>query len=287
MTIDDPTEIAAVYRDDARLEPLIGPGGMFEVEPVVVDGVALRDFVRSPRTVLDIFDMGTAHEALVHVVYQDERHTFEAVRRHARSLARELQDTFGVKAGDRVAICMRNLPEYPVAVWAAALCGAILTPMNSWWVGGELAYALTDAGAAVAILDDERADRLVEHGRPDGVTVVGVRGADADVAFEDLAVGAPVDPEAIVRPGRDDVIAMLYTSGTTGHPKGALLTNRSMTANIWNMAFANLREALISERAPAPPVQPASLSVGPLFHIGGMTAILAAPMGGAKLVFMH
>jgi len=287
MTVDDATEVAAVYRDDPRLEPLIGPGGMFEVEPVVVDGLVLRDFVRAPKSVLDVFDMGTNHLDLVHVVYQDERDTFGEVRRRALSVARELQDTFGVQPGDRVAICMRNLPEYPVAVWGAALCGAIVTPMNSWWVGAELAYALEDAGARVAVLDDERVDRLSDHGCPDGVTVIGVRGASGDVALEDLVNGPAIDPDAVVRLGRDDIIAMLYTSGTTGRPKGALLTNRGMMANVWNMAFGSAREALITGRPPAPAVQPASLSVGPLFHIGGMTAIFAGPMGGAKLVFMH
>ncbi len=289
MSTDSPrgTRPAAIYRDDPRLEPLIGPGAMFEVEPVVIDGVPLRDFVRAPKTVLDVFDMGTNHADLVHVVYQDERHTFGQVRQRALSTARELQDTFGVRAGDRVAICMRNLPEYPVAVWAAALCGAIVTPMNSWWVGAELAYAIDNAGARVVVLDHERVERLLDHGRPEGVTLIGVRGAAGDVAFEDLVGGTAIEADRIVRLGPDDIIAMLFTSGTTGHPKGALLTNRGMMANVWNMAFGNAREALISGRPPAPARQPASLSVGPLFHIGGMTAIFSSPMGGAKLVFMH
>jgi acyl-CoA synthetase (AMP-forming)/AMP-acid ligase II len=116
---------------------------------------------------------------------------------------------------------------------------------------------------------------------------VGVRASAAEVAFDDLVTGAPISDDRVVRPGRDDVIAMLYTSGTTGRPKGALLTNRGMMANVWNMGFVNLREALISERPPAPAVQPSSLSVGPLFHIGGMTAIFSSPMAGVKLVFMH
>jgi long-chain acyl-CoA synthetase len=289
MTIGthDDAGLAPVYRDDPRLRALIGPEGPFEVEQVVVDGISLRDFVRSPRSVLDVFDMGPNHAELVHVVYQDERLTFGQVRERALALAHELQRTFGVGPGDRVAIAMRNLPEFVVAVWGAALCGAIVTPMNSWWMGPELVYALDDAGAKVAFLDRERADRLVGHGRPDGLTVIGVRTDAGDVDFDDLVHGDPIEPDDIVRRGRDDVVAMLYTSGTTGRPKGALITNRGMTANLWNMAFSTLREGLISERPPAPPVQPASLSTGPLFHIGGMTAIFGAPLGGAKLVFMH
>src|SRR5690606_565848 len=96
-----------------------------------------------------------------------------------------------------------------------------------------------------------------------------------------------IDDGAIAQLGRDDVVTILYTSGTTGRPKGAPITNRSMMANIWNMGFVAARESLIAGRAPAPPRQPASLSSGPLFHIGGVTAIISSPMAGTKLVMMR
>jgi acyl-CoA synthetase (AMP-forming)/AMP-acid ligase II len=149
--------------------------------------------------------------------------------------------------------------------------------------------AIDDAEAKVAFVDAERADRLAGHGRPGGGTIIGVRGATGgvDVDIDDLVHGPPIDPASIVRPDRDDVVAMLYTSGTTGRPKGALITNRGMTASLWNMGFTTARESLISGRPPAPAVQPASLSAGPLFHLGGMSAIFGAPLGGAKLVMMH
>jgi long-chain acyl-CoA synthetase len=278
---------AAVYRDDPRLQPLIGPDGPFEVEEVVVDGVPMRDFVRAPRSIIDLFDMGAAHAEKVHVVYRDERMTFGEMRARATSLARELRDTFGVRSGDRVALAMRNLPEFTVAVWGAALAGAIVTPLNSWWMGTELAYALDSAEVHVAVLDDDRIERLLDHGRPDGLTVVGVRTDRGDVSFADLVTGRAIEPDTVVRRGLDDVVAILHTSGTTDRPKGAAVTNRGMTSNLWNMAFTNLREAVISRRPPAPDAQPATLSAGPLFHIGGMSAIFGAPMGGVKMVLMH
>ena len=254
---------------------------------MVIDGVPVRDFVRAPRSIIDLFDMGAAHVDKVHVVYRDERMTFGELRSRATSLARELQDTFGVRSGDRVAIAMRNLPEFNVAVWGAALAGAIVTPLNSWWLGTELAYALENSEVKVAILDEERISRLLDHGRPDGLTLVGVRTDTGDVSFDDLVSGPPIDPDAVVRRGLDDVIAILYTSGTTDRPKGAAITNRGMTTNLWNMAFSTLREGIISQRPPAPDAQPATLSAGPLFHIGGMTAIFGAPMGGVKMVLMY
>ena len=279
--------IAPLYRDDPRLEPLIGPGGPFEVEAVVLDGVPLRDFVRAPRTIVDLFHMGAAHEALVNVVLDDERLTFADVRRRSRSLARALRSTFGVGPGDRVAIAMRNLPEYVVAFWGAALDGAIVVPLNSWWTGSELTYALRNAGVSVVFADDERMERIVADGRPEDVALVGVRSDRGDVPFDELTAGAPLDDDAIAQLDRDDPVTLLYTSGTTGRPKGALITNRAMVANLWNMAFGAARESIITGRQPGPARQPATLSTGPLFHIGGVSAIVGGPMGGAKMVLMR
>ena len=279
--------IAPVYRDDPRLHGLIGPGAPFEVENVVVDGVPLRDFVGAPRTIVDVFRMGAAHEALVHVVYERERLTFADVRRQSLSLARELRSSFGVRPGDRVAIAMRNLPEFVVSFWGAALAGAIVVPLNSWWTGRELRYALRDAAVSVLVADEERLERLLDGGRPVGVSLVGVRSAAGEVPFDELTSGPGLAETEIPRLGRDDPVTLMYTSGTTGRPKGALSTNRAAIANIWNMAFASGRESIIAGRTPGPARQPASLSTGPLFHIGGVAAIIGGPLGGAKIVLMR
>lgn len=281
--------IAPVYRDDPRLEPLIGPGGQFEVEETVLDGVPLRVFVRAPRTILDTFAMGVTHADLVHLVHDDERLTFADVRAQAFALAEQLRTTFGVRRGDRVAIAMRNLPEFVIGFWGAALLGAIVVPLNSWWTGAELGYALGNAGATVAFLDDERLTRVVEHGRPDGVQLVSVRSdrTDANAPFAELVQGAPLADDAVARLEPDDPVTILYTSGTTGRPKGALGTNRGHLHNIWNMAFGAAREAVITGRAPAPDRQPATLAAQPMFHIGGIAAIIGSPMGGSKILIMR
>jgi long-chain acyl-CoA synthetase len=279
--------VAPVYRDDPRLRGLIGPGAPFEVENVILDGVPLRDFVRAPRTIVDVFRMGAAHEALDHVVYESERLTFADVRRQSLSLARELRSSFAVRPGDRVAIAMRNLPEFVVSFWGAALAGAIVVPLNSWWTGGELAYALRDAAVSVLVADGERLERLAAGERLEGVRLVGVRAEAGDVPFDELTSGARLDETEIPQLGRDDPVTLMYTSGTTGRPKGALSTNRAAIANIWNMAFAASRDSLITGRQPGAARQPASLSTGPLFHIGGVAAIIGGPLGGAKLVLMR
>src|SRR6478609_8216078 len=281
--------IAAVYRDDPRLEPLIGSGGLFEIEETEREGVPLRVFVRAPRTIVDTFEMGAAHSDLVHLVHDDERLTFADVRARALSLAEQLRTTFGVQRGDCVAIAMRNLPEFVIGFWAGAVLGAIVVPLNSWWTGAELGYALDNAGAKVAFLDDDRLARVVAHGRPDRVHLVGVRTdrTGADASFDDLVQGTPLADDAIARLDPDDPVTILYTSGTTGRPKGALGTNRNHLHNLWNMAFGAAREATITGRAPAPTRQPATLAAQPMFHIGGIAAIIGAPMGGSKILIMR
>jgi long-chain acyl-CoA synthetase len=273
--------------DDPRVTPLVGPGGPFEVADVVVDGVGVRDFVRAPRTLVDVYRMGAEHGDRVHLVYGDERWTHAEIRRRAESLARELRTTFGVGSGDRVGIAMRNLPEYVIAFWGAALIGAVVVPLNSWWIGGELDYALRDAGITVLFADEERVERVLAHGRPDGLRLVGVRTDRGDLALDDLVASAPIEAHELARLERDDPVILMYTSGTTSRPKGALITNRNMMASLWNMAFATAREALLAGRPPAPPRQSASLSTGPLFHIGGISAIVGAPMSGSKMILLH
>ena len=279
--------VAPIYADDPRLESLIGPGGPFEVAPVVIDGIELRDFVRTPDTIVDLFRMGVAHEDLVHTVFGEERMTFREMRARATALAKVLRDDFGVAVGDRIAIAMRNLPEFVIAFWGGALNGAIVAPLNSLWTGEELTYGLEDCGAKVAFLDSDRTEKAKEHGVPAGTTVVTVRSHEHDLAFDDLVHGDPLPEDEFARLTRDDLITILYTSGTTGRPKGAPATNRAHITSIFNMAFANAREAIISQRAPKPPRQTATLSAQPLFHIGGVASIISGPMGGTKLVMMH
>jgi long-chain acyl-CoA synthetase len=281
-----------VYFADERLQALIGPGAPFEVEPLVLDGVSLRSFVRAPNTIADAFRMSVAHVALDHLVFEDERLTFADVRRTALTLASELSTGLGVRKGDRVAIAMRNYPEFVTSFWGAALLGAIVVPLNSWWTGPELGYALADAGVLVAFMDEERLGRLSDSGgAPGEVQYVGVRGAHSaalrSLPFEDLVAGHPASEDDLVSTEPEDPATILYTSGTTGRPKGALASNRATMANLMNMAFAAARAQLLSGRPVQPAGQNATVTAAPLFHIGGVASIVGGAMGGSKLVLMR
>ena len=139
---------------------LTGPGQIFEMEELDIRGVPTRTWKNAPPTLRAVFDMSAAHGDAAFLVYEDERISFAEHYRHAATLAHRLVDTFGVEKGDRVAIIMRNIPEWVVAFWGATLAGAVVVPLNAWWSGEELRYGLEDSGSKVAFVDTERVERI-------------------------------------------------------------------------------------------------------------------------------
>ncbi|HMP62232.1 MAG TPA: class I adenylate-forming enzyme family protein [Phenylobacterium sp.] len=283
---------------------LTSPGTPFETEEVDVRGVKLKTWKNSPPSLRSVVEAGRAHGERIFLVYEDERVSFEAFHRAVANLAKEFAAR-GVQKGDRVAIVMRNLPEWVVAFYAGASLGAIVTPLNAWWTGAELEYGLTDSGAKILVVDAERYERLVEHlpNCPDLVRVYVSReseeiahpqvskledvigGADAWASLPDIAL-----PDVEILP--DDDATIFYTSGTTGKPKGALGTNRGVNSNILTAACAGARRFLRrGEMPPAPDPdgpQRSSLISIPFFHVTGCMAVLNPSLfAGAKLVMMY
>jgi len=283
---------------------LTAPGAPFEMEEMVIRGVATRVWKNAPPTLRAVVEAGRAYGERIFLVHEDERVSFEAFYRAVAAFAHALAGQ-GVEKGDRVAIVMRNLPEWPVAFYAAASLGAIVTPLNAWWTGPELEYGLIDSGAKVLIVDAERLERLSEHLAkcPDLTRVYVSRELDEVanplvVALESV-IGEPrgwadlpdqAPPAADIAP--DDDATIFYTSGTTGKPKGAIATNRNVNSNILAGALGAARSFLRrGETPPAPDPdapQRASLLSVPFFHATGCFAILnPSLMGGAKLVMMR
>jgi acyl-CoA synthetase (AMP-forming)/AMP-acid ligase II len=169
--------------------------------------------------------------------------------------------------------------------------GAVVVPLNSWWTAPELAYVLGDAGVAAVFVDEERLDRLAAAAEiPADLKIIGVRAASSgllgNVPFEELVDFPPLDEAELAVTGPDDPATLLYTSGTTGRPKGGLASNRATIANLMNMAFGAARADLLSERTPGASGQAASIAAAPLFHIGGVASIVGGALGGTKLVLM-
>jgi steroid-24-oyl-CoA synthetase len=282
---------------------LTRPGSPFEMEERVIRGVRIRVWKHAMPTLREVFIAGRAYGQKTFLVYEDDRATFEAFARAALAVAEALTRD-GVRKGDRVAIVMRNLPEWPAAFFGALITGAIATPLNAWWTGPELEYGLTDSGAKVAIVDAERLRRLAGHLKncPDLARIYVTRANDAlsdprVTRLEDV-IGRVADwgslpdrptPAVAIEP--DDPAAILYTSGTTGRPKGALGTHRNATSTIVAAAFGAARNFVRRGEPipqPDPSVQRATLVGIPLFHTTGSHAILGPALyNGSKLVLMR
>ncbi len=283
---------------------LTAPGSPFEMEAVTIHGVSTRVWKNAPPSLRDVVQLGRAHGERIFLVYEDERASFEAFHRAVAAFAHELQAR-GVVKGDRVAVIMRNLPEWPVAFYAAASLGAIVTPLNAWWTGPELEYGLIDSGAKVAVVDAERLGRIFEHlpNCPD-LKAIYVSRQDEEVTHPEVTrleqilggtndwIKLPDRPLPTVEIVQDDDATIFYTSGTTGKPKGALASHRNINSNIPAIGCIAARGFL--RRGEAPPVpdpngpQRASLLSVPFFHATGCFAVLnPALFIGAKVVMMH
>lgn len=284
-------------------ELLTAPGTAFEMEEVDIRGVRLRTWKNAPPTLRDVFLAGRAHGGATFIVYEDERVTFEAFARATLVLAEALAAE-GVVKGDRVAVAMRNVPEWPVAYFAPLLLGAIATPLNAWGTGAELAYGLADSGAKVAIVDGERWDRIEPQlaQTPALQRVLLARSARSDhpltrrladlVGPANSWASLPERPLPDVALVPEDDATIFYTSGTTGRQKGALGTHRSSVSTVLASSFSAHRSFLRrGEPIPKPEdrkLQRASLVSVPFFHTTGCQALLCAALyAGTKIVCMH
>ena len=278
---------------------LTAPGGKFEMETVTIDGLVTRVWKNAPPSLRYLIEAARGHGERVFTLYDDERVTYEATWRAVTTLAAHLHG-LGIGRGDRVALAMRNLPEWPVAFFAATAIGAIMVPLNAWWTGAELAYGLEDSGARVLITDDERHHRLEDAyaGLPALEHVLVSRAVEplGGIATRlESVIGTPHDwasladralPDAVIAP--DDDATIFYTSGTTGAPKGALGTHRNMMSNIMTGGYSGARSALRRGETPPEPSPRVTLTVIPLFHVtacsAGMRGVIAT---GSTMIFMR
>ncbi|WP_300376570.1 class I adenylate-forming enzyme family protein [Henriciella sp.] len=281
-------ELSKAYKE------LTGPGGDFEIVRENILGNDILSYKNAPPSIREFWLSTLEFSDRDYLVYHDERLTYAQAHEHVNAVASWLIAQ-GVKPGDRVAISMRNYPEWMLAYWAGASIGVTIVGMNAWWTAEEMAYALQDSAPKVLILDQERLARLQE--RPDmasGMTLVGVRLSDTPsgvVAWNEVVAHGGSMPDVTVDPDSDACI--FYTSGTTGFPKGAQLTHRGCVANLMNMLYARASAGLAThwatgEEIPDPPPVPVGLITTPLFHVTanncGAYAVTAA---GGTMVLMY
>jgi long-chain acyl-CoA synthetase len=285
---------------------LTAPGAKFELEEKLIGGVKLRTYKQAPLTLRDVVLNSINWGEREFLVYQDERVTFSAHYKAVAHLATKLRNEFGVKPGDRVAVIMRNYPQWAVGFFATLVIGALATPMNSWWTGEELEYGLSDSGAKIAIVDPEKLERIREHipKLTQLKHVLVARGmeeeADPRIVSLDKLIGSAKSwarlpdiamPEAQIGP--EDDATIMYTSGTTGKPKGALATHRGIISNVFNGMACQSRHFLRQGQKPPvrdPKVDPPRIPLLaiPFFHAtGAFSNLVPAIINADKIVTMY
>lgn len=231
-------------------DELTGPGGVFEIIETEVRGHPIRTYRHAPPSVREVWLSTVQFADRPYLVYGDETLTYADAHAQVDAVAGWLaaQD---IVPGDRVAIAMRNYPEWMLIYWACTACGIAVVGMNAWWTPDEMSYALADAQPKALFLDQERLDRLQQcPDVPAALRLVGVRltSQTADVtAWDEVIAAGGAMPAVTVDPDADACI--FYTSGTTGHPKGAQLTHRGCVGNLFNLMYAAASAALAVERA--------------------------------------
>ncbi len=248
---------------------------LFKVGEAEIRGNTYRVFENAPPNLQALFAYGASHGDKEFLYFEGERLSFAETWRRACRFAHALKNELGVKQGDHVAIAMRNFPEWCISYMAIISLGAVAVPLNAWWKADELKYGLIDSGAKIVIVDRKRLEYVLSFREELGLRLVLAReeGEGADYRYEDLLAGSLDETPPAVDIHPDDDFSVVYTSGSTGEPKGVILTHRGCISTLmsWGFVASAVKEArggasLFGDN-------PGILLAIPLFHVTGSHSI--------------
>jgi long-chain acyl-CoA synthetase len=269
---------------------LTAAGSEYELETLEQGGRTLRNFRTAPASLRAMYEKYLSD--LPFLVYEDDRYTFAEAWRAASRIGHLLVHECGVGAGDRVAIAMRNYPEWILAFSAVTSIGGVAVALNAHWQPDEMAHALADCGAKVVFADQERLDRLVQGPPVPGLRVFAVRATRLPDGVHALSAAVAATGDVAMPPvdiAPDDLATMLYTSGSSGRAKGVPSTHRNILAALMSWALdARITELVTGVVPVLPATQPGTLLAVPLFHVTGLHASYLASYGvQRRVVCMH
>ena len=271
------------------------PGKPFETRVETIRGVDFTVFANAPNNLRELYANALNHAQKDFYVYQDERYSFQDMWDQAAQCANRLKAR-GIEPGDRVGIALRNYPEWIAAFMAITSMGAVAVAMNAWWSGEELVYGIEDSGLKILFTDVERTERLVPHLEHLGIELVTVRHRHAGLTTWEEFIGGAHNEMPLPELAPEDNATILYTSGSTAHPKGVLSTHRAITNALlgWEcggaiaMALNPQMGAAVGRAAPPPQNPPAIILTVPLFHVTGLVVqTLMSFRHGRKVVGMY
>ncbi|MCP4040120.1 MAG: acyl--CoA ligase, partial [bacterium] len=274
---------------ESALAKLTAPGSPFELRVEQVGGIPIRNFVSRPRSLRELVAGAGQRGDVEFLVQGDRRLSYGDFARLVWGTAAQLEAQ-GLRRGDRVGILAYNSVDFVISVFAIASLGGIAVALNGWWVKDELEYALRDSGSRFLIVDDRLFARVAgflgQCGDLEKTFFLGSGPAPkGTISMREVIV--PSSQAPTVEIDEDDGFVILYTSGTTGRPKGCITTHRGTITQVMGILLHGMLSSALGEPSPLPAdgSQPTSLMTAPLFHVAGIhTGVCTAMAAGAKVV---
>ena len=269
---------------------LTAPTAPFEVETVDVAGVPLKAFKNAESSLGAFLAAGRNHDANLFLQYQGEDWTygafFTAVDQACDWLVNEAQ----IQKGDPIAIAMRNRPEWLVAFVATVTIGAVAVPLNSWGKAQELTQGLEDSEAKLVFCDSDRLAFIRELNTELPAVLVDKSDDPRDTLLSEIRQRPAPNEPLLAEVDRHDPAILMFTSGTSGRPKGALLSHFNCCQALMNVEFigagtymTNMEEM---NKQLASPTLPKTLLAVPLFHISGLLSQALINLRHGRALYM-
>jgi long-chain acyl-CoA synthetase len=274
---------------------LVAPGAPFELTDVEVGGQVFRAYKNAPATLAALIEQGRSFGDKEFLVWQDMRWTYAEFYRQVDALVVALRQNYALQKGERVAIALRNRPEWMAAYAAVILCGGVAVPLNSWGQREELLYGLADSAPRLLFCDAQRLAHVAGDLASLNLQVIVVDGDGSQlpnvVRYPELLSLASVSlPVIEIAP--DDLAMIMYTSGTSSQAKGVASTHRAMCQGITNLEYFGALFVMTSPERfgamMAAGYEMTTLMAVPLFHSSGLHAqFLSALRTGRRVVVMY
>jgi long-chain acyl-CoA synthetase len=275
--------------------PQIAASDLFAAVEQVIDGHTVPVYANGPVVLTELLDGTSAFGDKTFLIGPHNSYTYAEHYAKAEALATRMLGAYGLCRGDRVAIAMDNYPEWQIAFWAAQAAGLIVVPLNSSWSAPEMIAALEHCSPTLLVVDGARRLRVsgwlgARGAAPPRVLTVGHEPVEneplalPEERLEDMPLVSGPAPPHTAAP--DDIAAILYTSGTTGLPKGVAITHRNLCGAALNGRWASARAA-IETGADKDALEPSTvLPAFPFSHVAAITVVLAAMTHGGTLVLL-
>jgi acyl-CoA synthetase (AMP-forming)/AMP-acid ligase II len=283
---------AQLEKFDQAVAGLTAAGQPFALESVAIDGVQYQAYASAPANLGEYFRIMQQHGDKEFAVYREERYRYAEAYELSAALARALTERYGLRKGDRVAILSRNNPQWMMTFIACLSIGAVAVPVNAWWTTEELDYGFEDSGARVVVADRQRIERLLPIARKHSLQVIAVDDCEGLALEHSAFAGLTADFQGAAMPevavAADDPATIMYTSGSTGHPKGALSSHRGILSALYSWMLMGVATKAVDENDEEDKRPPCALLTVPLFHCtASHSAFMLSLIVGRKIVIMH